>query len=230
PRRQTQTLKRLRPMSALPPKADIAERGRHVRFVPKADMCSAAIRDVLEQVLTNFCQQVARAVRLRHVVITSRCSRYTFFPIQRMRGDGDDGDRSQRGIGLDLARDRVAVHDRQVNTHQDEIGPLLRDSCERLLGVFGLGDFTIDTAKHIANNLAIIFLVLHHQYAFAHAAGSTCRSTTTGSVKENVEPWPGCDSTQILPPCISMMRLDIASPKPVPPFLRVMALSACWNS
>ena len=35
------------------------------------------------------------------------------------------------------------------------------------------------------------------------------------------------DSTQILPPCISMMRFDMASPKPVPPFLRVMALSAC---
>jgi hypothetical protein len=45
--------------------------------------------------------------------------------------------------------------------------------------------------------------------------------------KSNVEPWPGCDSTQIRPPCISMMRLDMASPKPVPPFLRVMALSAC---
>jgi len=45
--------------------------------------------------------------------------------------------------GLDLARDRVAVHDRQVNTH--------------------------------------------HQYAFAYA-GSTCRSTTTGSVNANVEP------------------------------------------
>jgi len=29
-------------MSALPPKADIAERDRHVRFVPKADSCSAA--------------------------------------------------------------------------------------------------------------------------------------------------------------------------------------------
>ena len=57
-----------------------------------------------------------------------------------------------------------------------------------VLTVFGLGDFTIDTAKHIANNLAIIFLVLHHQYAFAHAAGSTCRSTTTGSINANVEP------------------------------------------
>jgi hypothetical protein len=62
--------------------------------------------------------------------------------------------------------------------------------------------------------------------AFAYAA-STCRSTMTGRVKIKVDPWPGCDSTQIRPPCISMMRFDIASPKPVPPFLRVMALSAC---
>jgi hypothetical protein len=29
---------------------------------PKADICSAAIRDLLEQVLTYLCQQVARAV------------------------------------------------------------------------------------------------------------------------------------------------------------------------
>ena len=38
----------------------------------------------LLQVLPNLRQQVARAVRLRHVVITSRCSRYIFLPIQRM--------------------------------------------------------------------------------------------------------------------------------------------------
>ena len=30
-------------MSALPPKAGIAEREHHVRFVPKADSCSAAL-------------------------------------------------------------------------------------------------------------------------------------------------------------------------------------------
>jgi hypothetical protein len=53
-------------------------------------------------------------------------------------------------------------------------------------------------------------LVLDHQNALAHAA-STWRSTTTGSVKANVEPFPGWDSTQILPPCISMMRLEMAS-------------------
>jgi hypothetical protein len=32
-----------RTMSAIPPKADIAERDRHVRFVPKADISSYSI-------------------------------------------------------------------------------------------------------------------------------------------------------------------------------------------
>ena len=97
----------------------------------------------------------------------------------------------------------------------------------RLLTVFDLRDLVIGRGQHIADDLPIIRLVLHHQNALAHAAGSTCRSTITGSVKVNVEPWPGCDSTQIRPPCISMMPFDMASPNPVPPFLRVMALSAC---
>jgi len=35
---QKQTFKRARAMSALPPKADIADAMRNVRFVPKADI------------------------------------------------------------------------------------------------------------------------------------------------------------------------------------------------
>jgi hypothetical protein len=35
---QKRTIKSLNVMSALPPKADIAERCHHVRFVPKADV------------------------------------------------------------------------------------------------------------------------------------------------------------------------------------------------
>jgi hypothetical protein len=41
---QKRTLRRVCVMSALPPKADIESRSRDVRFVPKADICSAAIR------------------------------------------------------------------------------------------------------------------------------------------------------------------------------------------
>jgi len=89
-----------------------------------------------------------------------------------------------------------------------------------------LGDLIIGRGQHVADDLAIIRLVFHHQDALAHAA-SACRSTITGSVKVNVEPWPGRDSTQIRPPCISMMRFEIASPNPVPPFFLVMALSTC---
>jgi hypothetical protein len=39
-----QTLTRLYPMSALPPKADIAGRQLNVRFVPKADIWRSACR------------------------------------------------------------------------------------------------------------------------------------------------------------------------------------------
>jgi hypothetical protein len=39
---QKQTFRKVRAMSALPPKADITERRLHVRFVPKADICGAA--------------------------------------------------------------------------------------------------------------------------------------------------------------------------------------------
>jgi len=39
---QKRTSKHARVMSALPPKADITEYCGHVRFVPKADSCTAA--------------------------------------------------------------------------------------------------------------------------------------------------------------------------------------------
>jgi len=40
--RHKRTFARLLPMSPFPPKADIVERDRHVRYVPKADSCIAA--------------------------------------------------------------------------------------------------------------------------------------------------------------------------------------------
>jgi hypothetical protein len=40
---QKRTSELVQSMSALPPIADVVERDRHVRFVPKADSCIAAI-------------------------------------------------------------------------------------------------------------------------------------------------------------------------------------------
>ena len=61
-------------------------------------------------------------------------------------------------------------------------------------------------------------------------AGLACCSTSTGSETKNVDPCPSRESTQMRPPCSSMIRFEIARPSPVPPFLRVIELSACWNS
>src|SRR5262249_18293970 len=126
---QKQTSQRVRAMSALPPKADIGTQPRDVRFVPIADSCSAAIEPPLLQELTNFCQQLAWTKRFRHIVITTSRPRLLFFATERIRGDGYDRDRSQRRIGFNAARGGITVHDRQLNIHQYEIGPLFSDSC-----------------------------------------------------------------------------------------------------
>src|SRR5262249_48599125 len=181
------------------------------------------------QELANFRQQLAWTEGFRHIVVTAGCARLLFFPAERIGGDGDNWDRSQCRIGFNPARGGVAIHNRQLDIHQDKIRPLLCDCRERLFAVLYLRDRIVGGSQHIADDLTIIRLVLDHQNALAHEA-STWRSTMTGSVKANVEPCPGCDSTHIRPPCISMIRLEMASPKPVPPFLRVIALSACWNS
>ena len=135
----------------------------------------------------------------------------------------------QRRIGLDAARRLVAVHDRKLNVHQDQIGPLLGDGRQRLLAVLGLDHFVVGAGQQIAEDLPVVLLVLDHQNALAHG-GLACCSTLIGSVNENVEPSPGLEFTQIRPPCISMIRLEMARPRPVPPLVLVIELSACWNS
>src|SRR5262249_59868716 len=86
-----------------------------------------------------------------------------------------------------------------------------------------------DACYQVAPDAPVVFLILDYQNALAHAA-SFCCSTRTGSVNQNVEPFPRLDSTQTRPPCISTMRLTMDSPRPVPPLGRVLGLSACWNS
>src|SRR5215469_2785545 len=54
----------------------------------------------------------------------------------------------------------------------------------------------IGRGQHIADDPAIVRLVLDHQNALAHAV-TTCCPTFIGSVKVNVDPWPTIESTQM---------------------------------
>src|SRR6202048_1391727 len=68
----------------------------------------------------------------------------------------------------------------------------------------------------------------HRLYSVALEA-----STILGRRIVKVEPLPGLLSTAMVPPIIWQKRLLIASPRPVPPYLRVVDASAwenSWNS
>ena len=83
---------------------------------------------LLRQILPNFRKQLARAVGFRHIVVTAGRASSFFLAAERIGGDRDDRDRFQGWIGFDAARGGIAVHDWQLNIHQDEIGPLSRDT------------------------------------------------------------------------------------------------------
>ena len=79
------------------------------------------------------------------------------------------------GSGLNPARGRVAVHGRQLDVHQDEIGPLFCDGSERLLTTLRLRDFVVGRGQHISDDLAIVGVVLDYQNALLMPAPSAAR-------------------------------------------------------
>ena len=65
----------------------------------------------------------------------------------------------------------------------------------------------------------------------SRAAGAGCTApTSAGRRMVKVEPWPGSLATVMSPPIIWQKRRLIASPSPVPPYLRVVEASAWTNS
>ena len=46
----------------------------------------------------------------------------------------------------------------------------------------------------------------------------------------NVLPWPGVLTSLISPPSSVASSRLIARPRPVPPYLRLVPASACWNA
>src|SRR5262249_19288180 len=61
---QKQTSRHLQPMSALHPKADIGTQLRNVRFVPKADSCTAAILSLFDHLVDEPRQPYRSVIRI----------------------------------------------------------------------------------------------------------------------------------------------------------------------
>ena len=59
--------------------------------------------------------------------------------------------------------------------------------------------------------------------------GDACSAASSRTVNEKVLPLPGVLSTPMAPPINSTSRAQMARPRPVPPYFRVVELSACSN-
>jgi hypothetical protein len=120
----------------------------------------------------------------------------------------------------------MSVEHRNLNVHQDEIRPLTLGHQERLPAVLSFDEFVPAARQEVTEDSPVVFLIFDDENTSVHGCG-VFFSCTIGNVNEKVEPSPSVDSTQMHPPCISIIRLAIDSPRPVPPFRRIDELSAC---
>src|SRR5260221_114059 len=118
----------------------------------------------------------------------------------------------------------------QSTVNRDQVGVYALRQRLPFGAVHRLDQLVIEAGQEVADDLAVVLGVLDDEDALLHQAASITSSTWTGSTTRNVDPWPSTESTEIVPPCISTIRFEIARPNPVPPFLRVLELSICWNS
>src|SRR5580704_7251994 len=188
-----------------------------------------AIPPLSGQEFPDLCQQLPRTIRLRDIGVAAGVTRFGLIAAQRVRSHDDDRDGFEIGIGFDAPRRLVAVEQRQLDVHENEIGAFRLRRDDPRLAVAGFAHGIAGAAEKIAQDLAIVLLILDHENPLAHDFPAWC-STRNGTVNEKVEPAPRLDSTHNLPPCISMMRFAIDRPRPVPPLALVCVLSACWNS
>src|SRR5580700_4118661 len=132
-------------------------------------------------VFADFGEQRPRAERLRHIGVAAGGARLRLVAAQRIRGDDDDRDVLEGGIGLDAAGRLVAVENRELNVHEDHVGTMRGRGRKRLRAVADLDDLVSGMGKKIAKNRTIVLLILDHKNASGHM-WPTCCWTLTGTL------------------------------------------------
>src|SRR5581483_7668607 len=178
-------------------------------------------------------KKLARAVRLGDIAVAAGVARLSLVARQRIGGDGDDRHLADLRQGADAPRRLVAVDAGKLDVHQDQVGALARGRRDAGDAVDRLDQLVAGRRHQVADDPAIVLGVFDDKDALhceASSNSSSAAATRIGRVTRKVAPAPNSESTVSVPPCISTMRLEIARPRPVPPFLRVLELSTCGNS
>src|SRR5439155_2380610 len=157
------------------------------------------------------------------------------------RRQENEGERREGRIRLDPARQRHPVHirhlvidDRHIVGSAVVVGP-----AQALEGAEGAGhavNVHSPGAELARKKGAVRRVVVDTQTRRRRSSAKfTCLAVggagrlASRTVNQNVLPLPTTLSTPMAPPIISTSRLEIASPRPVPPYRRVMDPSAWGN-
>src|SRR5262245_66387844 len=136
---------------------------------------------------------------------------------------------AERGILLDPTSRLVTVKTGELNIHQDQVRDIGFSQGHPFFPGNCFGQLIACAREEVAQDTPVGLMIFNNKDSLVHET-STWRSTLTGKMNMNVAPAPTFDSTQMRPPCISTIRLAIASPRPVPPFARELEPLTCWNS
>ena len=100
------------------------------------------------QVRPDLGQELARGKGFRDVRVAARLERLDVVAAQRVRGDHDDRDVPERGIGLDSPGRFVAVEARKLNIHKDQVRPLFRRR-DTALAIFRLDELVAHARQEV---------------------------------------------------------------------------------
>ena len=152
------------------------------------------------QQLADLGQNLPRAERFGQIPVASRRPRLGFVAGQRVRGDGDDRNMTQIRIGLDPPRRLIAIDDRKLNVHENEIRPALGRHCDALLAVDRLDQLEAGIGEQILR-MRRLFSVSSMTRISLLMPVASAPLTRIGTTMVKVEPTPTIDCTSMRPPC-----------------------------
>ena len=121
--------------------------------------------------LPDFLDEILGQARLGDERVAAGLLRALRNAGQRMAGQRDDRDRRRALVGLEPPRRLPAVHDRQRQIHQDDVGRCLDGALQRLHAVGRLDDVEAGELEVFAVHLARVRIVVDER---ARAGGRPC--------------------------------------------------------
>src|SRR5262245_11141027 len=141
-----------------------------------------------------------------------RCAR------ERVSGQRDDRNIPSPLVRLELPCRLPAVHPRERQIHQDQIGDEREGLLKRLVAVARFSDAKPAESQVLRVHLARILIIVNDQNQ--RSLFGTHWGGSRGIVSVNVEPCPRLLRSVIRPPSDVASLRQIASPSPVPPYCR----------